>query len=66
MKKIKVTKLSIIENEKGPIMHALKNSDNESQQFSYIRKFPEPLLFYFFKRHFFSKLVVLIQKILYF
>ena len=45
---------------------SLKNSDNESQQFSYIHKFPEPLLFYFFKRHFFSKLVVLIQKILYF
>tara|TARA_B100000886_G_C20388572_1_gene477201 strand:- start:561 stop:1307 length:747 start_codon:yes stop_codon:yes gene_type:complete len=44
----------------------LKNSDNESQQFSYINKFPEPLLFYFFKRHYFSKLVVLIQKLLYF
>ncbi len=44
----------------------LKNSDNESQQFSYINKFPEPLLVYFFKRHYFSKLVVLIHKILYF
>ena len=44
----------------------LKNSDNESQQFSYINRFPEPLLFYFLKRHYFSKLVVLIQKILYF
>ena len=44
----------------------LKNSDHESQQFSYINKFPEPLLLYFLKRHYFSKLVVLIQKILYF
>ena len=44
----------------------LKNSDHESQQFSYINKFPEPILFYFFKRHYYSKLVVLIQKILYF
>ena len=36
MKKIKVTKLSIIENEKGPIMHALKNSDNELRRFGEI------------------------------
>ena len=36
MKKIKVPKLSIIENEKGPIMHALKNSDNELRRFGEI------------------------------
>ena len=33
MNKIKVTKLKIIEDEKGPIMHALKNSDKEFRRF---------------------------------
>ena len=36
MNRIKLTKLSIIENEKGPIMHALKNSDNEFKRFGEI------------------------------
>ncbi len=36
MNKIKVTKLSIIENEKGSIMHALKNSDKEFKRFGEI------------------------------
>jgi len=36
MSKIKLTKLSIIENENGPIMHALKNSDNEFIRFGEI------------------------------
>ena len=44
----------------------LKNSENENQQFSYIKKFPEPQFLYFLKRHYFSKLIVLIQKILYY
>lgn len=48
------------------VLIILENSDNESQQFSYIKKFPEPLLVYFFKRHYFSRLLVLIHKILYF
>ena len=33
MNRIKLTKLSIIENEKGPIMHALKNSDDAFKRF---------------------------------
>ena len=43
----------------------LKNSNNENQQFSYINKFPEPLFVYYL-RHYFSKLVVLLQKFLYY
>ena len=44
----------------------LKNSNNENQQFSYINKFPEPLLIYFIKRHYWAKLIVLMHKIIYF
>ncbi len=44
----------------------LKDSNNEKQQFSYIKKFPESLFIYYIKRHYFSKLIVLIQKILYY
>ena len=36
MNRIKVTKLSIIKSENGPIMHALKNSDNEFKGFGEI------------------------------
>ena len=36
MNKIKVTKLKIIEDEKGPIMHALKNSDDAFKRFGEI------------------------------
>ena len=36
MNKIKLTKLQIIESEKGSIMHALKNSDNEFKGFGEI------------------------------
>ena len=36
MNKIKVTKLPVIESEKGPIMHALKNSDSDFRRFGEI------------------------------
>ena len=44
----------------------LENSQNEFQQFSYISKFPESLLSYYFKRHFIGKLVCKLQIILYY
>ena len=43
----------------------LKDSNNEIEQFSYIKKFPEPLLIYFIKCHYWSKLIVLIHRLLY-
>ena len=36
MNRIKLTRLSIIEDEKGPIMHALKNSDDAFKRFGEI------------------------------
>lgn len=44
----------------------LDNSKNETQQFSYIKRFPEALLAYYIKRHFYSKIMVFLQKIIYY
>tara|TARA_B100000212_G_C27346255_1_gene521435 strand:- start:309 stop:1052 length:744 start_codon:yes stop_codon:yes gene_type:complete len=43
----------------------LEESENENQQFSYIRKFPEPFIYYFFRRHIWSQFIILFHRFLY-
>ena len=45
---------------------SLMDSGNEEQQFSYIKKFPESIIRYYFTRHYFAKLVVFLHEILFY
>ena len=45
---------------------SLEDSQNENEQFSYIKKFPEPFIFYYFRRHIWAQLIILSHRLLYF
>ncbi len=44
---------------------SLKDSYDEDEQFSYIKNFPEPKLFYLFRRHIFSQLIIFSHRLIY-
>ncbi len=43
----------------------LENSESENEQFSYIKKFPEPFIIYYLRRHLWAQLIILLHRVLY-
>ena len=53
-------------NYKIKALIMLEDSFDENQQFSYIEKFPEPLIIYYLKRHFLARISVCFQQLIYY